>query len=186
MSSGQEETAGASPPQKLNEASVDRADEEFARKTDAPRGVRARSIKSLNFRPAVVLDVSATIGEAIKRMKESRSDCVVIQDGERVAAIFTECDFLTKIVGSAVDLNQPAINFASSTVAILTSKATIGDAVISISEGCCRNIIITENERIAGTISDLDLITYLAESYPKETMNLPPMPDQIMDTQEGG
>jgi signal-transduction protein with cAMP-binding, CBS, and nucleotidyltransferase domain len=188
MSSGQEKTAGASPPpQKLNEAPpLDRGGEEFARKTDAPRGVRARNIKSLNFRPAVVLDVSATISEAIERMKESRSDCVVIQDGEKVAAIFTECDFLTKIVGAAVDINQPVIEFASSTVAILTSAATVGDAVISISDGCCRNIIITENERIAGTISDLDLITYLAESYPKETMNLPPVPNQIMDTQEGG
>ena len=183
MSSGQE-TADA--PQEMNEASSKRASEEFARKTDAPRGVRARSIKSLSIRRPIVVEASASLGETIAKMKESRSDCVVIRDGETVAGIFTECDFLTKIVGSAVDMNQPAIEFASRTVAMLTSASTIGDAVISISDGCCRNIIITENERIVGTISDLDLITYLAESYPKETMNLPPMPNQIMDTQEGG
>lgn len=162
------------------------SDEEFAAKTDAPHGIRANNVKNLNLRAPVEVDSRASLNEAITRMREGGSDCVVIRQAERIAGVFTECDFLTKVIGREVDMNASALQFASSGVATLSSAATVGDAVNAIGDGCCRNIIITEDGKIVGTISDLDLITYLAESYPKETMNLPPVPAQIMDTQEGG
>lgn len=162
------------------------SDEEFAAKTDAPHGVRANNIKNLALRAPVEVDVSESLGKTITQMREGGSDCVVIRQAERIAGVFTECDFLTKVIGREIDMNASAVQFASSGVAALESVATIGDAVNAIGDGCCRNIIITEDGKIVGTISDLDLITYLAESYPKETMNLPPVPAQIMDTQEGG
>jgi hypothetical protein len=39
---------------------------------------------------------------------------------------------------------------------------------------------------LVGSISVFDIITYLAECYPKATMNLPPQPAQVMDTVDGG
>ncbi len=162
------------------------ADEEFAAKTDAPHGVRTNNIKNLTLRSPVEVDASMSLGEAIACMRARASDCLVIRQAKRLVGVFTECDFLTKVVGRVVDMNATALDFASSGVVMLSGAATIGDAVNAIGDGCCRNIIVVEDNKILGTISDLDLITYLAESYPKETMNLPPVPAQIMDTQEGG
>ncbi len=176
----------ADAPHEFDAASPERAEGEFAAKTDAPHGVRANNLRNLRLRAPVEVNASATVGEVIKLMRERASECVVIQGAEAVAGVFTECDFLTKIAGQEIDMSAPALDFVSRTISIFESTATVGEAIDSISDGCCHNIIVTENKEFAGTISDLDLITYLAESYPKETMNLPPVPNQIMDTQEGG
>ena len=48
------------------------------------------------------------------------------------------------------------------------------------------SIALIKDGQLIGSISVFDVITYLAESYPKETMNLPPVPAQVMDTPEGG
>ena len=71
-----------------------------------------------------------------------------------------------------------------STFATLT--ATVGDAVRVMNEKSYRNIPLVKDGQLIGSISVFDVITYLAESYPKETMNLPPDPAQVMDTTDGG
>ncbi|HYY59301.1 MAG TPA: CBS domain-containing protein, partial [Pyrinomonadaceae bacterium] len=65
-------------------------------------------------------------------------------------------------------------------------EATIGDAVRVMNEKGYRNVPLVQDGRLIGSVSVFDVIMYLAESYPKETMNLPPVPAQVMDTQEGG
>ena len=74
----------------------------------------------------------------------------------------------------------------SPAVQTLTTDATIGDAVRLMDEKSYRNIPLVKDGRLIGSISVFDVITYLAESYPKETMNLPPVPAQVMDSPEGG
>jgi len=100
--------------------------------------------------------------------------------------IFTERDLLTKIVGQDVDLNTPVRQWMSPVVATLTPAATIGDAVTIMNEKSYRNIPIVNNGKLVGSISVFDVISYLAETYPKATMNLPPKTDQIMDSTDGG
>jgi len=39
---------------------------------------------------------------------------------------------------------------------------------------------------LVGSISVFAVIRYLAESYPKTTMNLPPNPNQVMESTDGG
>jgi CBS domain-containing protein len=61
----------------------------------------------------------------------------------------------------------------------------VGDAVRLMNERSFRNIPLVKKGELVGSISVFDIITYLAESYPKETMNLPPL-GQVMDTVDGG
>ena len=67
----------------------------------------------------------------------------------------------------------------------LTSDATIGQVVETMNERAVHHIAIADNGNFIGAISDLDIVTFLVESYPKETMNLPPVTKQAMDTREG-
>jgi CBS domain-containing protein len=62
----------------------------------------------------------------------------------------------------------------------------VGDAVKLMNEKGFRNIPLVKKGELIGLISVFDIITYLAECYPKATMNLPPLPAQVMDTVEGG
>ncbi|HYE64820.1 MAG TPA: CBS domain-containing protein, partial [Pyrinomonadaceae bacterium] len=103
-----------------------------------------------------------------------------------VVGIFTERDLLTKVIGEQVDLNAPVRDLMSPVVKTLTPDATLGDAVRVMNEKSYRNIPLVKEDQLVGSISIFDVIAYLAESYPKETMNLPPVPAQVMETQEGG
>lgn len=158
-----------------------------ADKTDAPHRARQDSVTLLETKDFVCIRPDTSLSEAIEQMKKDEGGCAIVcnEDGS-IAGIFTERDLLNKIVGQQVDMNSPVRNFMSSTVQTLTTDATIGDAVRMMDEKSYRNIPLVKDGQLIGSISVFDLITYLAESYPKETMNLPPVPAQVMDTPEGG
>ena len=126
------------------------------------------------------------LSQAIEAMKNDEGGCVIISDDGRVAGIFTERDLLTKILGEEVDLESPISDWMQPSVETLSSEATIGDAVRLMNEKSFRNIPLVKKGELVGSISVFDIITYLAECYPKETMNLPPLPKQVMDTVDGG
>lgn len=156
-------------------------------KTDAPHRARQDSVTLLETDDFVCIHADATLAEAIKEMKKDEGGCVIVCNAEgSVVGIFTERDLLNKIAGQDVDMNSAVGDWMSTTVATLTSDATIGDAVRVMDEKSYRNIPLVKDGRLIGAISVFDIITYLAESYPKETMNLPPVAGQVMDTPEGG
>jgi len=119
-------------------------------------------------------------------MKQDEGGCAIVCEGDRVVGIFTERDLLTKIVSQDVDLSTPVSQWMSPVVATLTPSSTIGDAVAIMNEKSYRNIPIVEDGKLVGSVSVFDVISYLAESYPKATMNLPPNVDQVMDSTDGG
>jgi len=111
---------------------------------------------------------------------------VIISDDGRVAGIFTERDLLTRVLGEKVDLESPISDWMQPVVETLSSNATIGEAVRLMNEKGFRNVPLVKQGELVGSISVFDIITYLAECYPKETMNLPPLPAQVMDSVDGG
>jgi CBS domain-containing protein len=124
--------------------------------------------------------------EVIQKMKAAGLGCALVMDEGKLVGIFTERDLLTKVWGETVDLESPIRVWMQPAVETLTPEATIGDAVRLMNERSFRNIPLVKHGDLKGSISVFDIITYLAESYPKTTMNLPPLPAQIMDTVDGG
>ena len=129
---------------------------------------------------------ATSLRQAIEVMKKDEGGCAIVCEGDRVVGIFTERDLLSKIVGEEIDMEAPVSNWMSPVVATLTPEATIGDAVGIMNEKGYRNIPLVKNGKLVGSISVFDVISYLAESYPKTAMNLPPNPDQVMDSTDGG
>jgi CBS domain-containing protein len=119
-------------------------------------------------------------------MKADEGGCVIVSDDGRVAGIFTERDLLTKVLGESANLDSPISEWMQPAVETLSPDATIGEAVRLMNEKSFRNIPLVKKGELVGSISVFDIITYLAECYPKATMNLPPLPAQVMDTVDGG
>lgn len=134
----------------------------------------------------VVVSPFTPLSQAIEVMKKDEGGCVIVSDDGRVAGIFTERDLLTKVLGGNVNLDSPISEWMQPVVETLSSEATIGDAVRLMNEKSFRNIPLVKQGELVGSISVFDIITYLAECYPKATMNLPPLPAQVMDTVDGG
>ena len=133
----------------------------------------------------VAISRHTPLDQAIEAMKQDEGGCVIITDDGRVAGIFTERDLLTKVSGEDVDFQSPIEKWMQCDVQTLSPEATIGDAVRLMNERSFRNIPIVDRGLLRGSISVFDIITYLAECYPKSTMNLPPL-HQVMGTVDGG
>jgi CBS domain-containing protein len=155
------------------------------RGADLPKA-RDQRVQVLQTRDYVAVSPFTPLSQAIEAMKSDEGGCIIVSDDGRVAGIFTERDLLTKVVGQQVDLESPITQWMHPSVETLSSDATIGDAVKLMNEKSFRNIPLVMKGELAGSISVFDIITYLAECYPKATMNLPPLPAQVMDSVEGG
>jgi CBS domain-containing protein len=147
---------------------------------------RDQRVRVLQTSDYVAVSPFTPLSQAIEAMKSDEGGCVIVSDDGRVAGIFTERDLLTKIIGQQVDLNSPISQWMHPAVETLSPDATVGDAVKLMNEKGFRNIPLVKKGELIGLISVFDIITYLAECYPKATMNLPPLPAQVMDTVDGG
>ena len=156
-------------------------------KTASSRKARQDLVSSMDTDDFVCIAPSTPLSKAIESMTQDEGGCAIVcaEDGS-VVGIFTERDLLTKIVGRETDLNAPVSNWMSPVVATLAPEATIGDAVTIMNDKGYRNVPLVKNGKLVGSISVFDIISYLAESYPKTTMNLPPNPDQVMESTDGG
>jgi CBS domain-containing protein len=153
---------------------------------DDLRKAREQSVSVLRTDDYAFVSPYTPLSQAIEVMKEDEGGCVIVSDDGRVAGIFTERDFLTKVMGEQVDMSSPIRDWMQPVVETLTSEATVGEAVQLMNERSLRNIPLVADGMLIGSISVFDIITYLAECYPKSTMNLPPLSAQVMDSVDGG
>ena len=157
-----------------------------AAKTDVLRRACDQRVSVLRTDDYVAISPFTPLSQAIEAMKNDEGGCVIVSDDGRVAGIFTERDLLTKVLGEKVDLESPIAQWMQRAVETLSPEATVGDAVRLMNEKSFRNIPLVKQGELVGSISVFDIITYLAECYPKATMNLPPLPAQVMDSVDGG
>jgi len=63
---------------------------------------------------------------------------------------------------------------------------TIRDAIELMQTGRYRNVpLVDDLGNLMGVVRQQDIISYLAESFPEELLNLPPRPHQRMKASEG-
>ena len=171
--------------------SEDTKTEEFDLRPRAhrPGGLRRACAQRVSVLPTedyVAVSPFTPLSQAIEAMKSDEGGCVIVSDDGRVAGIFTERDLLTRVIGQNIDMESPISHWMQPVVETLSPEATVGDAVRLMNEKSFRNIPLVRRGELVGSISVFDIITYLAECYPKTTMNLPPLSAQVMDTVDGG
>lgn len=125
--------------------------------------------------------------EVIRLMQANRSGYVVLAENKHVAGIFTEVDLARKVLGKDVDWNAPICTFMTPNPVCLNPNDSVGKAIDIMGRERFYHIpLIDEHNELTGVISVRTLIRFLAEFYPTEVYNLPPVPNQIMKTPEGG
>lgn len=115
-------------------------------------------------------------------------DSVFVTDAEgRLAGVLTERDIFGRIVGEAVDLEQPVESMMTTKPHHLHLDETVRDAIALMQTGRYRNVpLLDEEDHLVGVVRPQDVIKYLAEAFPEELLNLPPRPHQHMEKPEGG
>jgi CBS domain-containing protein len=158
-------------------------------KTDQSHGARMESVRNLQLRDFICVAPTTSIVESVARMEREETDGIFVCHDGHVAGVLTLCDLMAQSGQANLNPDAHVRDFMRTEVQTVSSEKTLGDVVRLMNKSGHTHVAVTEgsdNDCYIGAVSDLDIITYLAESYPKETINLPPVTTQVMDTREGG
>lgn len=128
-----------------------------------------------------------SVQRAIEFMQENQSAYIVVAENKKAIGILTETDVIRKIMETDVDWKRPIREFMTPNPIVLSPNDTVGRAIDLMAEHRFYHIpLVDEKGDLTGILSVRTLIRFLAEFYPAEIYNLPPNPNQIMQTPEGG
>jgi len=165
--------------------------------TDLTEGAVARRVPTLtderlrvlSRRQPVTVAPGTTLADCVRAIQRTGTgDSVFVCDqAGTLLGVLTERDIFARIVVGNVDLSRPVESLMTTEPRTLDLDQTIRDAIELMQTGRYRNVpIVEEGGRLVGVVRQVDIIKYLAESFPEELLNLPPRPHQKMRQPEGG
>ena len=145
-------------------------------------------LRVLSRRQPVTVPPGTSLTESVRAIQRSGTgDSVFVCDADgRLVGVLTERDIFGTIVAGRVDLSQSVESLMTSEPRTLDLDQTIRDAIELMQTGRYRNVpVVDESGHLVGVVRQVDIIKYLAESFPEELLNLPPRPHQRMEEPEG-
>jgi CBS domain-containing protein len=145
-------------------------------------------LRVLSRRQPVTVLPGTSLAECIRSIQRTGTgDSVFVCDPSgHLVGVLTERDIFGRLVGENVDLSQPVESLMTTEPKTLDLDQTIRDAIVLMQTGRYRNVpVVDDSGRLVGVVRQVDIIKYLAESFPEELLNLPPRPHQRMKEPEG-
>lgn len=139
------------------------------------------------LKPAVTVPSTVTVRDAITRMNDGRVGCVLIEDGGRLAGIFTERDVLTKVAGTDVDVDRTLVSaLMTPDPECLRQDDRTAYALNRMTVGGFRHIpLVDDSGRPVGVVSMRNVVEYFVDVFRQEVLNLPPQPGSKYRDREG-
>ncbi len=144
-------------------------------------------------RQPVAMPPGVTLGECLRAIQRTGTgDSVFVTDADgRLNGVLTERDVFGRLVGpdvaSGVDLDAPVEQYMTNDPHTLQLSQTVRDALELMQSGRYRNVpVVDDDRRLVGVVRQVDILKFLAETFPEELLNLPPRPHQRMEQAEGG
>ena len=110
------------------------------------------------------IDGGATVFEAVKVMVEANVGALLVTNGNEIAGIFTERDYLRRI---AVEGRRSRYTFVrevmSSPVIIVTPETTVDESMALMTDRRIRHAPVVEDGSSVGMISIGDLVKFISK-----------------------
>jgi CBS domain-containing protein len=138
-----------------------------------------RPIRELpTLQPAITLERSATVRDAVEAMQKASVSCVLVVDQGRLAGIFTERDVITKVVAQAIDIDHVQMQeVMHPDPDSLGMEDDLVYALHQMSLGEYRPLpVVDDQRRPIALVSMQAIIAYLLALFPQEGFNFPPSP----------
>jgi CBS domain-containing protein len=125
---------------------------------------RSATVSDLARRAMVTLAPSATVREAIQRMRQARSGCVLVVRDRTLTGIFTERDVLTRVFPAGDVLDEPVETFMTPDPAHVAENESTTRVVAQMIQGGYRHLPILDSNRApVGVISIKSMVAHLAD-----------------------
>ena len=149
--------------------------------------VKAVQVVALGMAPPVVMEETASVKEVLRTMRERRSGSALLCREGRLSGIFTERDVLNEVIGNEGVLDKPVSELMTRDPVSVNESDPIQLAVFQMHKGGFRNVpVVDADGKVVSCVRHKDIVHYLIEHFAQHVLNLPPDPNNLPDTPEGG
>ncbi len=140
--------------------------------------------------PAPRLAPNATAHQALQFLVRGRRGAIVVVDGLRPVGIFTERDVLYRLPAGGLRRESremtPLSEVMSRPPVTIERNASLRSAIETMVEHGYRHLVVVDRAgELKGLLTSNDLVQYLTDQFPEETVNLPPRLHQQYRSPEG-
>jgi CBS domain-containing protein len=144
-------------------------------------------LKVVGRREPVAVRPGTSLADCLGAIRaDGGSDSVFLTDREDHLVGVLTGRAIFGLVGTDVDPSGPVDPLLTTEPRTLSLDQPVRAAVELMQTGRFRNVPVVDAERhLVGVIRPQDVLAYLAESFPEELLNLPPVVHQHMEEPEG-
>lgn len=141
--------------------------------------------------PAPRLGPTSTVGQALQFLVRGRRGAIVVVDGLKPVGIFTERDVLNRVGDGHAPMRDDSRRMLvrkvmSSPVTTIRRQDSLADAVRRMVTEECRHLVVVDRDGgLKGLLISNDIVQFVTERFPEDTVNLPPRLHQVYLRPEG-
>ena len=151
------------------------------------RSLQEVDVLALELQPPLVLEGTTPVGDVVRAMQQDGQGCALITENSRLAGIFTERDVLLSVLGHDAILSRPVSEQMTPGPVCVNTGDPVRQVLLQMYQGGYRHIpIVDATGQIAGCVRHKDIAEYLVNHFAAYVLNLPPDPEQVAQTPEGG
>jgi CBS domain-containing protein len=143
------------------------------------QALASATVGELSPRPHARVDASDAMWKVVSEMKTKGRGAVLVEEDGALVGIFTERDLLNRVDYSDALWSHVVVgDVMTPHPMVIRPDDSLSEALRRLTQGHRRHLPIVDGRgHVSGLISIRDILTYIAERFPEEMMNLPPHPD---------
>ncbi len=151
------------------------------------RSLQIIEVLAIELEVPLVLDGTISVSEAIQAMRDRCLGYALITDEGKLVGIFTERDVFLSVLDKNEVLQQPVSKLMAPAPVCVREMDPVRRVVTLMHEGGFRQIpVVDEEHRVLACVRHKDIAEYLVNHFAEHILNLPPDPEQLATTPEGG
>ena len=149
--------------------------------------LRTDRVSALRLRDTCRVSPRDSVQKVVAAMVGCRAGfALVMDDAGKLLGIFTERDFVNRVVAAGADVSQPVEGLMTRAPKTIRRSSSVHAAVELMATAGYRHLpVLDDAGEPLGVLSVKDVVRYLVEYFPAKVYNLPPTPDQTQPAREG-
>ncbi len=139
------------------------------------RNLKLDEVARLKPTPPHAVAPDATIGDAVRMMRQRHVGCLLVCEGTHLVGIITERDLLTRVLATGRPLSDTVDKVMTRDPITVLAHDSVRRAMLRMQKGGYRHLpVVNEASVPVGILSIKRVIHYLAEHFPAAVYNQPP------------
>ncbi|HMB90246.1 MAG TPA: CBS domain-containing protein [Rhodothermales bacterium] len=135
--------------------------------------LRAGDILKHKDGTVVTIEATATVYDAIARMVDSNVGSILVMQGDTLAGIFTERDYLRRIILQGRTSKETRIADAmTAEVVTVDPGVLVGDCMAIMTQKKCRHLPVLEEGSVVGVVSIGDCVKEISKEAQARVQDL--------------